>query len=300
LESLNTLTIRSGAGVIVFAMEEMGELWICRDWKPGIDKVVINLEANELISGGNEHLPIPSIILSWLDSPFHLDGFLDRSIHIPRSYSNEQEDHATDFCYGEHLDFDDVRIGFVERRGERFRIKVTGETIDVESTRHAKMAVEIDTVIRFVDRSGPPVFAPPRGVDGLGEFIQTEWCWECNAQYEGRPVQIRLSTEGNSFDRFAGYARSLLRQERISLETIRRDIESGLSGLQWKFDAFNVDSKFDIKEFFPDTFTVTEADDKSDDVHLYVLLTHPASGTDQWILRYANWGCYSLEWIPDR
>jgi hypothetical protein len=300
LECANTLTIRSGAGVTVFAMEEVGKLWFRQDWKPGIDKVVINLEADELISGGNEYLPTPSIILSWLDSPFHLDGFLNRSIHIPQSYSEEQEDHATDFCYGEHLDFDDVRIDFVERRGERFRIKVTGESIDIESSGHAKMAVEIDTVIRFVDRNSPPVLAPPRRVDGFGEFTQTEWCWECTAEYEGRPVQIRLFAESNSFDRFAGYARSLLRQELVPLETMRRDIESGLPGLKWKFDDFNVDAEFNIKEFLPGGFTVAEADDKSDDVHLYVFLTHPASGTDQWILRYANWECYSLEWIPDR
>ncbi|NUN03968.1 MAG: hypothetical protein HUU41_22920 [Bryobacteraceae bacterium] len=281
-------------------MEEAGDLWFRQDWKPGIDKVVINLEADELVSGGNECLPTPSIILSWLDSLFHIDGFLNRSIHIPQSYSEEQEDHATNFCYGEHLDFDDVHIDFLERTGERFRIKVTGETSDVESTGHGKMAVEIDTVIRFVDRNSPRVLEPPGRVDGVGEFTQTEWCWECNAQYEGHPVQIRLSTEGNSFERFGSYARSVLRQELIPLETMRRDIETGLPGLKWKFDDFNVDPEFNIKEFFPNTFTITEADDKSDDVHLYVFLTHPASGTDNWILRYANSDCYSLEWIPDR
>jgi hypothetical protein len=82
-------------------MEEAGNLWFRQDWRPGIDKVVINLEADELISGGNEYLHSPSIILSWLDSPFHLDGFLNRSIHVPTSYSEGQEDHATDFYYGE-------------------------------------------------------------------------------------------------------------------------------------------------------------------------------------------------------
>ncbi len=127
MECPNTVTIRSGAGVTVFTMEEAGDLWIRPDWKPGTDKVVINLEGDERVSGGSEYLHAPSIILSWLDSPFGLDGLLNRSIHIPLSYSEEQEDHATNFYYGEHLEFDDVHIDFVERKGERFRIRVSGQ-----------------------------------------------------------------------------------------------------------------------------------------------------------------------------
>lgn len=287
-------------GVTVFTMEDAGELWFRQDWKPGTDQVVVNLEGDERVSGGSEFLHAPSIILSWLDSPFDLDGLLKRSIHIPVSYSEEQEDHATNFYYGEHLDFDDVHIDFVERRGKRFRIRVTGKTIDIESDSPGDMTVEIDTFVDFMDRNSPPVIQPPRTVDGIGEFSHKEWRWECTAEYAGGPIQVRLSTKGERFDEFAKYARTVMRQENVSLETMRNDIKSRLSGLKWKFDDFNVNPDFSIEGFVPETFTITEADKKSDDVRLYVFLTHPDSGTDDWILRYSNSECYSLEWIPDR
>jgi hypothetical protein len=75
-----------------------------------------------------------------------------------------------------------------------------------------------------------------------------------------------------------------------------------LPGLKWKFDDFEVTPNFTIEDFVPETFTVTEAgkNKKSDDVQLYVFLTHPDSGTDDWILRYSNSECYELEWIPNR
>jgi hypothetical protein len=300
LECPNTVTIRSDTGVTVFTMEDAGELWFRQDWKPGTDQVVINLEGDERVSGGSEYLHTPSIILSWLDSPFELDGLLNRSIHIPLSYSEEQEDHATDFYYGEHLDFDDVHIDFVERDGERFRIRVTGKTIDIESDRPCDMTIAIDSFVDFVDRNSPPVIEPPRTVDGIGEFVDKEWCWECSAEYARRPIQVRLSTKGDRFDEFAKYARTVMRQEVVSLETMRNDIKSRLSGLKWKFDDFKVNPDFSIEGFVPDTFTITEANKKSDDVHLYVFLYHPDSRTDNWILRYSNSECYSLEWIPDR
>lgn len=298
----NTVTIRSGAGVTVFTMEEAGELWFRRDWKPGIDQVVINLEGDERVSGGNEYSYAPSIILSWLDSPFDLDGLLNRSIHIPLSYSEEQKDHVTNFYYGVHLDFDDVRVSFVERNGERFRIRVTGKTMDIESTDPGDMTVEIDTFVDFVDRNSPPVIQPPRTVEGIGEFVDKEWRWECTAEYAGRPIQIRLSTAGERFDEFANYARTVMRQETVSLATMRNDIKSRLPGLKWKFDEFKVNRDFNIEDFVPETFTVTEAGKhkKTDDVQLYVFLTHPDSGTDDWILRYSNSECYELEWIPNR
>jgi hypothetical protein len=300
LDCPNALKIRSGAGETVFSMEGTGKLWYRQNWKPGTDKVVINLEGDERVSGGNEYLHPPSIILSWLDSPFDLNRLLTRSVHIPHSYSKEQQDHVTDFYYGEHLDFDDVRIDIVERKGNRFRIRVTGKTIDIESSRPGVMTIEIDTCVEFVDRNSPRVTEPSRTVDGIGEFFDTEGRWECTAEYAGHPIRIRLSSEGDAFDEFAKYAGAVMRQERVSLETMRNDIKDGLPGLAWKLDHFNVTPDFDIGGFVPDTFTITEGDKKSDDFRLYVFLTHPNSGTDSWILRYSNSECYSLEWIPDR
>ncbi len=162
------------------------------------------------------------------------------------------------------------------------------------------MTIEIDTFVDFVDRHSTPVIDPPRTVEGIGVFIDNEWCWKCTAEYAGRPIQIRLSAEGDRFDEFAKYARTVMRQEVVSLRTMRNDIRSRLSGLEWKFDDFKVKPDFRIEEFVPDTLTVTEAKKKSDDVRLYVFLTHPDSGTDRWILRYSNSECYSLQWIPDR
>src|SRR5687767_10958483 len=104
LDCPNTLTMRTKTQTTVFSMEVAGDIWFRKNWKPNVDQVVINLQANAAISGGGQDHPAPSIILSWLDSPFEFDGLLGRSIHIPQSYDEEQEDHATDFCYGEHLD----------------------------------------------------------------------------------------------------------------------------------------------------------------------------------------------------
>jgi hypothetical protein len=224
-------------------MQDAGELWFRKDWKPGTDKVVINLEGDERVSGGSEYRYAPSIILSWLDTPFDLDGLLNRSIHIPLSYSEEQKDHATNFYYGVHLDFDDVRLSFIERNGERFRIRVTGKTLDIESPDPGDMSIEIDAFVDFVDRNSPPVVQPPRTVEGIGEFVDKEWRWECNAEYAGRPIQIRISTDGERFDEFANFARAVMRQETVSLETMRNDIKSRLPGLKWKFDDFKVTPK---------------------------------------------------------
>jgi len=145
-----------------------------------------------------------------------------------------------------------------------------------------------------------PVLEPPRNVDGVGTFNQTEHFWRCEREYDGRSIEIRLFTDVNSFDRLASYARSLIAQEQISLSVMRQDIESRLSGLKWKFDDFNVHPRFNIDEFYPETFTISMSDDKTDRIHLYVFLAHPASGTDNWILRYVDGKCYELEWIPDR
>ncbi len=281
-------------------MKDEGEIWFRQNWKPKIDQVVVNLEADGVISGGVEYQPIPSIILSWLDSPFDLDGLLGRSIHIPQSYDEVQQDHVTDFYYDEHLDLDDVHIDFVERDGKRLRVKVIGKAIDPEATGPDLMDIEIDTVIRFVDRNTPPVFQPPRIVEEVGTFNQTEYFWKCEREFEGCPIVIRLSSSDDSFDKLASYARSLITQKQISLSVIRQDIRVRLSELKWKFDAFHVTPDFDVDDFCPDTFTICTSDDKMDSIHLYVFLTHPASGTDNWILRYADGECYSLEWIPDR
>ncbi len=300
MECPNTVTIRSGAGVTVFSMDDAGDLWFREDWNPGIDMVVIDLEGGERVSGGNEYLHAPSITLSWLDSPFNLDRLLNRTVHIPLSYSEEHEDHATNFYYGEHLDFDNVYIKFVERDGDRFRVRVTGKTIDIESDVQGDMTVEIDTYVSFVDRNSPPVYQPPRTVDGIGDFVNDEWRWECTTKYADHQVEVRLSSQGDRFDKFARYAQKVVRQELVSLETLRENIKSELPNLKWKFDNFNVVPNFDASEFVPETLTITEADKKSDAIHLYVFLTHPKSGTDNWILRYSNSELYSLEWIPDR
>jgi len=162
------------------------------------------------------------------------------------------------------------------------------------------MDVNIDAIIRFVDRNTPPVFEPPRCVDGVGTFNQTEHYWRCDAQYNGRPVEIRLFTEDSSFDRLVSYARSIIAQEQISLSVMRDDIESGLPRLKWKFDKFNVNPDFDIDEFHPRAFSISASDDNADRIRLNVFLTHPSSGTDKWILRYVDRELTSFEWIPDR
>jgi hypothetical protein len=89
-------------------------------------------------------------------------------------------------------------------------------------------------------------------------------------------------------------------QERIPLSGMGKDIESRLPLLKWKFEDFGVAPQFDIDRFYPDTFTISTSDDKTNRISVYVFLTHPDSGADNWILRYTDEECYSLEWIPNR
>ncbi len=289
----NTLTLRTNKRTTVFSMEENGQIWFRPNWRPNIDQVVINLEADEAISGGVEYESPPSIILSWLDSPFDLDRLPGRSIHIPQSYDEEQQDHVTNFYCGEHLDFDDVHIHFTQRDGERFRIRATGKVSEM------KAEVEIDTMIRFVDRN-KPLTEGPRTVNGVGTFLQTEYGWECEGRYGSHPIRIRLFTDDDSFDRLAIYARSLISQEQVPLSLMHEDIASGLPLLKWKFDNFGIEPNFDIGKFYPEAVSISTSDDKPDGIDLNVFLTHPDSGTDKWILRYADGECNKLEWIPDR
>lgn len=274
-------------------MEENGDIWFRPNWRPNVDRVVINLEANKAISGGVDYQPPPSIILAWLDSPFDLDRLPGRSVYIPQSYDEEQQDHATNFSYGEHLDLDDVHIHFTERDDQRFRIRVTGKVTQLEAE------VEIDTMIRFVDRN-KPLTESPRTVSGVGTFHQTKYGWECEGRYGSAPIEIRLFADDDSFDRLATYARSLISQEQISLSAMREDIASELPLLKWKFDDFGVEPNFDIGKFCPEAFSISTSDDETESIDLNVFLTHPDSGTDDWILRYPDGKCYELEWIPDR
>ena len=159
--------------------------------------------------------------------------------------------------------------------------------------------IEIDAMIRFVDRN-KPLTEEPRTVNGVGTFLQTDYGWECGGRYGSNPIEIRLFTNDDTFDRLASYARSFISQEQVPLSLMREDIESRLSRLKWKFDSFGVEPNFDIDKFSPAACSISTSDDKTDGVELNVFLTHPDSGTDNWILRYADGKCSELNWIPDR
>lgn len=300
MQSPNILTIHWSIGVTVFAMERQGELWIRPKWRNGKDQVVINLAAKKRLSGPMAYEIPTSIIVSWLDAPFDLDRLPGRRIHIPKSYDETLRDHATEFYNGQHLEFDDVHIEFLERDGDAFHIQVTGEVDDYTSEKRAKMKVAIDTVIQFVDRNRPPVVEPPRHVDGVGEFTDAESYWQCNVNYQGHPVEIWLWRDGDSFDEYAKYARALMRQELVSFEAMLNELEAGLPSLKQKFKDFKVKPRFPRDGFAPHRFTITRDDDELDEVFFYVFLRHTASGEDDWILRYNNWENYAVEWIPDR
>jgi hypothetical protein len=81
---------------------------------------------------------------------------------------------------------------------------------------------------------------------------------------------------------------------------MRAAVESELPLLKWKFDDFGVEPHFVIDKFYPRIFTISQDDDNADSVSLNIVLAHPDSGTDQWILRYVDRECTKLEWIPNR
>lgn len=112
------------------------------------DKVVINIDAKlPALKGEIEFDCSPVIILSWLEAKFQFDDLLHRTIEIPHSYDEFVGDHVTNFYYFEHLDFENVRIHFLEREGERYRIQVTGTVPEIESC-----SIEIDTIVHRTDR----------------------------------------------------------------------------------------------------------------------------------------------------
>lgn len=131
---------------------EGGRIWCRRDWVPDGDKVVINLQADDVISGGRECETTPSITLSWIDSPFRFNDLVGRTISIPKSYDEQIRDHVTNFCHDEHQDLDDVTIEFVETDGERIRISVSGKTDDLYAQGGQRVDIEIDTYVKLYDR----------------------------------------------------------------------------------------------------------------------------------------------------
>jgi hypothetical protein len=166
MNSPNTLVLKSASRDAVFPMEGEGSLWT-RSWpnswpnswpktssRKTHDEVVINIEAAlPAIKGEIEYDCSPVITLSWLEKTFAFDDLLNRTVNIPRSFDETVGDHMTSFYYFEHLDFDDVRIEFIERDGERYRIKVTGTVPDLEAAgADAKMTIEIDTIVHRTER----------------------------------------------------------------------------------------------------------------------------------------------------
>ncbi|MCA9171341.1 MAG: hypothetical protein KDB23_26910 [Planctomycetales bacterium] len=131
---------------------EGGEIWCRRDWASDGDKVVVNLEADQVISGGRVHEGTPSITLAWIDSPFAFDRLVGRTVSIPKSYDERVGDHMTTFYHDEHQDFNDVTIKFVESDGEQLRLIVTGKTEDLYAEGMQTVDIEIDTVVRLYER----------------------------------------------------------------------------------------------------------------------------------------------------
>ena len=157
MDSPNILALKSASRDAQFAMDGEGSLWF-RQWPilaahKTHDKVVINIEAKlPALKGEIEFDCGPVIILSWLEAKFQFDELLHRTIETPRSYDEFVGEHVTSFYYFEHLDFDDVRIQFVEREGERYRIQVTGTAPDMGVESDSRMDIRIDTVVHRTDR----------------------------------------------------------------------------------------------------------------------------------------------------
>lgn len=157
MKSRNTLILKSTSRDAEFAMDGEGSLW-CRDWpilaSPKThDKVVINIEGVlPALKGGIEYDCNPVLILSWLETTFAFEDLLHRTIEIPLSYDECVGDHVTSCYYFEHLDFDDVKIRFLERDGLRYRINVSGNAPDIYAGGTERIDLEIDTIVRLTDR----------------------------------------------------------------------------------------------------------------------------------------------------
>jgi hypothetical protein len=152
MDSPNTLILKSATRDAEFPMDGEGSIWY-RKWpigasRPTHDEVVINIEAELPARKGAIEIDCsPEIVLSWLEPAFQFDDLLHRTIEIPNSYDEFVGDHVTSFHYFDDLDFNDVRIHFVERDGPRYRIKVTRFVPDMQAEDEGQMSIQIDTIV---------------------------------------------------------------------------------------------------------------------------------------------------------
>ena len=160
MESTNTITLTGVNRTAVFEIKENSSIWNRPFNEDGTYdtfptdsfQYVINIDAKKpAVSGGLEYDSAPSVMLSWIEDFIEPENLVGRTIEIPNSFDARIEDHVTEFYYFEHLEFDNVKIRFVEHDAGCFRIQVTGTAPD-PTNRSAVLEVKIDTIVQVTER----------------------------------------------------------------------------------------------------------------------------------------------------
>ncbi len=154
MNSPNCLTLDANGRTAKYTFAKVGNFYSHRSYKSPSgskrEKHQIMFETVlPAISGGREYDSECIIGLDWEDPNFDADSLVGREIQIPTSYNDESQDHVTNFYYYEHLDFDDVRIKFLAREGNRFRIEVTGTAPDPSGEDSDRLTIHIDTNVEL-------------------------------------------------------------------------------------------------------------------------------------------------------
>jgi len=79
----------------------------------------------------------------------NVGSLVGRSFSVPRSFDEAIEDRVSRFYYCEHEDLDENVIEFIEQRGDWFRVRWTGVTVDVNWYDGSKPATRVEIVAWF-------------------------------------------------------------------------------------------------------------------------------------------------------
>tara|TARA_R110002073_G_scaffold80260_5_gene193433 strand:- start:1469 stop:1960 length:492 start_codon:yes stop_codon:yes gene_type:complete len=150
----NQLTMTGVDGKSVYSFADDGELYTHRIRKlpsgePREEHGIVIETKLPALQGGDDYDSECVISLSWVDAHFDSESILQKLIEIPNSYDESIADHVTNLYYYEHLGFDNVRLRFVDRDDDRFRIELTGACDDPNNGPDGRLDIHVDTVVRL-------------------------------------------------------------------------------------------------------------------------------------------------------
>jgi len=159
MNSPNILNIKGSRCSLAFNLNPDRSIISSRKWtgkslglfKKAEDQVVVHVWGQLPPLSGDDNFvfdELPSVMVSWIDSRFDFSRLLGKTVEIRESFDKKRNYHASwIYLYG-HMDFDDLRMTFIEQDGDHVRIRMTGSTVDVHSRYDERMLIDLDTIIR--------------------------------------------------------------------------------------------------------------------------------------------------------